>query len=81
MIKSMIMALTLMAAFTTNAAESCDKQTRSAHNYKCIAQQLEMYNSDIYYNLSVEEIDQLLAGTRFTDGSAAARFAAICDAN
>lgn len=52
------------------------------HNYKCISQTLQAFNSDIYYNLSNAEIDQLLSGSGGNGiDSEAMKIANLCDKN
>lgn len=56
--KSLLLGALTFAALMTHAFAG--ELDLPAHNYKCIADTLEAYNSDIYYNLSVDEIDELL---------------------
>jgi hypothetical protein len=47
-------------------------------NYQCIASRLEAYNSDIYYNLSVEDINKLLYTCQYAGHSFVVQVAAQC---
>jgi hypothetical protein len=53
--KSLILALIIASG---SAVASSKLPT---HNYKCIADSLQAYNSDIYYDLSSSEIDDILS--------------------
>lgn len=41
-----------------NAAKACETE---AEKYQCVADGLQAYNSDIYYNLSKTEIDTMIS--------------------
>lgn len=45
---------------SVHAAESGCVPYAGKVNYRCIADTLEAYDSDVFYNLSKEEIDSLL---------------------
>lgn len=53
--KSLILALAIMTMSSAFAGRI------PKHNYECISSTLEAYNSDIYYDLSPSEIDEILS--------------------
>jgi hypothetical protein len=50
---------------SAHATERCVPYTGEV-NYECITSTLEAYDSDIYYNLSKEEIDSMLYSCKTT---------------
>lgn len=50
------------------------------HNYRCIADVLQAYNSSIYYDLSPEEIDVYLYTDRWAGAEKVREVARLCDA-
>jgi hypothetical protein len=51
------------------------------HDYACIAQTLEAYNSDLYYDLTPAEIDEIMNGTTDRRRELVISVAQTCDAN
>ena len=56
MIRSFIVLALVLSAALSNAQEA---QT-PAHNYQCIADSLQAYNSSIFYDMTQEDIDKIL---------------------
>lgn len=50
------------------------------HNYRCIADMLQAYNSSVYYDLTPEEIDVYLYTDRREGAQKVREVAKICDA-
>lgn len=65
----------------TRVASTCQAAKTEAKNYKCVANALEAYNSDVYYNLSNSEIDNLLQNSDVAGHTDALRAARICSKN
>lgn len=63
-----------MVLLSVSAAHS------SELNYQCIADHLQAYNSDIYYNLSKEEIDKMLGDEGVYGHDIAVYMAERCEA-
>ena len=62
------------------AAFSFAQETKKpAHNYQCIADALQAYNSSIYYDLSAEDIDNILNDQGHAFYSKVSRVAYCCD--
>lgn len=75
--KKMMFVFALVSlAFTSGLANAS-----AAHDYECIAQGLEAYNSDIFYNLSPADIDALLANVSDGQHFVVVRITQTCDAN
>lgn len=67
------MKLSILALVTLFSA------TAFAHNYQCISNRLQAYNSDIYMDMTKEEIDELLASQNDGRAPMVRRIAKICD--
>jgi hypothetical protein len=77
---SMVRSVIVLALFLTAGITHAQETLAPKHNYQCIADSLQAYNSDVLYNLSSEEIDEILAdeASVFHDLTVAA--ALRCDA-
>lgn len=51
----------------------------SKHNYLCIADSLQAYNSDIYYDITPAEIEELLAKDNDARAPMVREMAKLCD--
>ncbi|WP_408096332.1 hypothetical protein ACJVC5_14925 [Peredibacter sp. HCB2-198] len=69
----MILSITLMILTSSAFAHTPN------HNYQCIADSLQAYNSDIYYSLTPAEIDELLATDNDARAPMVREMAKICD--
>lgn len=72
--KSLLFIALTLAAYTTTTFAS------SKHDYGCIADTLEAYNSDIYYDLSAADIDELLQNSEDARAWKVISVARECDA-
>lgn len=63
---------------TAQAAEPRCEPYRGEVDYACIADNLEAYNSDYYYNLSPEEIDSMLYTCKTTFHDTVVSYAQCC---
>lgn len=68
-----ILSITLMLLIGSAFAQT------SKHNYRCIADSLQAYNSDIYYSLTPVEIDELLATDNDARAPMVREMAKVCD--
>ena len=68
-----LLSITLMLLVSSAFAHS------PKHNYQCIADSLQAYNSDIYYALTPAEIDDLLATDNDARAPMVREMANICD--
>lgn len=67
----------------TRVSARCDEvaqpaPSRDAKMYKCVADSLEAYNSDMFYNLSKADIDSMLNDSTVYGHSDAVRAARTC---
>ncbi|WPU63284.1 hypothetical protein [Peredibacter starrii] len=68
-----ILSITLMLLAVSAFAQA------PKHNYQCIADSLQAYNSDIYYALTPAEIDELLASQDDARAPMVREMAKVCD--
>ena len=75
MIRSVIVLALVLSAALSHAQET----QKPAHDYQCISDTLEAYNSSIFYQLSKEDIDQILNDKNSTFHDQVVEVARQCD--